>query len=146
MNETIGKRPLILIAEDLDSNFLFLKIVLSKNYDIVWAKDGEAAVKMFLEFNPDLVLMDIKMPVMDGLKATRAIREISPSIPIIAQTANAFEADHQKAKAAGCFDVLTKPIKILQLTNTVEKYLPPENTNKFEKELEDDNDERFEIS
>jgi CheY-like chemotaxis protein len=145
MNETIGKRPLILIAEDLDSNFLFLKIVLSKNYDIVWAKDGEAAVKMFLEYNPDLVLMDIKMPVMDGLEATRAIREISPSVPVIAQTANAFEADHQKAKEAGCFEVLTKPIKILQLTNAVEKYLPSGNLDEFEQRLEDDDDERFEI-
>lgn len=145
MNETIGKRPLILIAEDLYSNFLFLKIVLSKNYDIVWAKDGEAAVKMFLEYNPDLVLMDIKMPVMDGLEATRSIREISSSVPIIAQTANAFESDHQKAKDAGCFDVITKPIKILQLTNIVEKYLPT-NMNSLEKNSEDDNDERFKVS
>lgn len=116
-------RPLILIAEDLDSNFLFLKIVLSKKYDIIWAKNGESAVKMYTEYNPDLILMDIKMPVMDGLASTRAIREISPTVPIVVQTANAFESDHQKAKEAGATDIITKPIKITHLTSVVDKYL-----------------------
>ncbi len=113
----------ILIAEDLDSNFLYLKIILSKKYDILWAKDGEATVKLFKEYNPDLILMDIKMPVMDGLEATRLIREISPTVPIIAQTANAFETDHQKAKEAGCDYILTKPIKVKQLVSVVDQFI-----------------------
>jgi signal transduction histidine kinase len=117
-----GRRPLILIAEDLESNYLFLKIVLSKKYDIIWAVDGLSAVKMFREYNPDIILMDIKMPVMDGIEATREIRAISPNVPIIAQTANAFEADHQRAYKAGCNDIITKPIKITNLTKVIEKY------------------------
>ncbi len=116
-------RPLILIAEDLDSNFLFLKIVLSKKYDIIWAKNGEEAIEMFQKEHPDLILMDVKMPGMDGLEATRIIRRTSPDIPIVIQTANAFESDHIKAKEAGCNDVLTKPIKITHLINTVDKHL-----------------------
>jgi CheY-like chemotaxis protein len=66
--------------------------------------------------------MDIKMPVMDGIEATREIRAISPNVPIIAQTANAFEADHQRAYKAGCNDIITKPIKITNLTKVIEKY------------------------
>ena len=116
-------RPLILIAEDLDSNFLFLKIVLSKKYDIIWAKNGEEAIEMFQKEHPDLILMDVKMPGMDGLEATRIIRRTSPDIPIVIQTANAFESDHIKAKEAGCNDVLTKPIKVTHLINTVAKHL-----------------------
>lgn len=130
MNDSraVIKRPLILIAEDLDSNFLFLKIVLSKNYDIIWAKDGAEAVTLFQEYNPDLVLMDIKMPIMDGLEATKLIHASSPTVPIIAQTANAFESDHQKARNAGCSDIITKPIKVVHLKAIVEKYLPLENS------------------
>ena len=117
-----GRRPLILIAEDLESNFLFLKIVLSKKYDIIWAVDGLTAVNMFRKYNPDIILMDIKMPVMDGIEATREIRALSPDVPIIAQTANAFEADHQRAYKAGCNDIITKPIKITNLAKVIEKY------------------------
>jgi len=132
------KKALILIAEDLDSNFLFLKIVLSKQHDIIWAKDGVETVKLFEEHNPDLILMDIKMPNMDGLEATRAIRAISTSVPIIAQTANAFESDHQKALEAGCTDVITKPIKIVHLINMIEKYLPKVDEGKVDKDKVDE--------
>ncbi len=125
MNDSImaAKRPLILIAEDLDSNFLFLKIVLSKKYNIIWAKDGAQALQLFKEHEPNLILMDIKMPIMDGLESTRAIRAISTDIPIIAQTANAFESDRQKAEEAGCSNVITKPIKITRLLEMIEIYL-----------------------
>lgn len=117
------QRPLILVAEDMESNFLLLKVILSQKYDIIWAKDGEEAIKLYKEHNPDLILMDIKMPVMDGLEATRTIREISATTPILAQTANAFENDHKRAREAGCNDVITKPIKTTHLLNTIAKYI-----------------------
>ncbi|OFY42363.1 MAG: hypothetical protein A2X18_10755 [Bacteroidetes bacterium GWF2_40_14] len=119
----VGKRPLILIAEDLDSNYQLLSIILTHNYDVIWAKNGEEAVDLFNKHNPSLVLMDIKMPIMDGLQATREIRKISETVPIIAQTANAFESDHQVAREAGCNDILTKPIKSSTLLHLVQKYL-----------------------
>ncbi|MFA6769694.1 MAG: response regulator [Bacteroidales bacterium] len=140
-SSTVTKRALILIAEDLDSNFLFLKIVLSKQYNIIWAKNGAEAVELFKKYNPDLVLMDIKMPVMNGLDSTEAIRNISDTVPIIAQTANAFESDHQKARKAGCSDIITKPIKIVHLIDMVKKYLPTEELPKEKK-----HDQRVKVS
>lgn len=117
------KRPLILIAEDLDSNYQLLSIILTHDYDLIWAKNGAEAVELFNKHNPSLVLMDIKMPVMDGLEATREIRKISETVPIIAQTANAFESDHQIAREAGCNDILTKPIKSSLLLHLVKNYV-----------------------
>ena len=117
-------RPLILIAEDLESNFLFLKIVLQKKYRIIWAKDGKEAVEMFEEYSPSLVLMDIRMPVIDGIEATKFIREINPDVPIIAQTANAFASDQDKAKDAGCNIIIVKPIKARTLTEAIERFEP----------------------
>lgn len=118
--EQPGSVPTILIAEDLESNFILLKIILSRHYNILWAKNGIEAVSIFKEQKPDLVLMDIKMPLMDGLEATKAIREESPHVPIIAQTANAFESDHIQAIEAGCNDVITKPIKSKRLLEVVD--------------------------
>lgn len=118
-----AKKPLILIAEDIDSNYQLLYILLTRHYDVIWAKNGEEAVELFNKHNPSLVLMDIKMPKMDGLEATRAIRKISETVPIIAQTANAFELDHQIAREAGCNDIITKPIKSSTLLPLIQKYL-----------------------
>jgi len=120
---TPHKNQQILIAEDLDSNYKFLEVVLSKNYELLWAKNGAEAVEMFKEFKPALVLMDIKMPVMDGLEASINIRMISAHVPIIAQTATVFETDHQAAYDAGCDEVLTKPIKSSLLLLVVDKYI-----------------------
>jgi len=113
----------ILVAEDLDSNYLLVEIILSKRFNVIRAKDGKEAVSLFTEHNPDLILMDIKMPVMDGLEATKIIRNISAKIPIIALTANAFESDQIEAKTAGCNEVLTKPVKSSLLYLVIEKYL-----------------------
>lgn len=115
--------PSILIAEDLESNYILLKIILSKHYNILWAKNGIEAVSLFKTHKPDLVLMDIKMPMMDGLEATKIIRSESPFVPIIAQTANAFESDHRQALEAGCNEIITKPIKSVRLLEVVEKFI-----------------------
>ena len=122
-NPQNGATPSILIAEDLESNYILLKIILSKYYKILWAKNGVEAVSLFKSHKPDLVLMDIKMPMMDGLEATKIIRSEAPYVPIIAQTANAFESDHRQALEAGCNDIITKPIKSSRLLEVVEKYI-----------------------
>ena len=116
-------QPLILIAEDLDSNYQLLRIMLSKFYRLIWARNGEEAVEMYKANNPAVILMDIKMPVMDGLEATKIIRKYSKDVIIIAQTANAFESDHKIAIEAGCNDVVTKPIRSTVLLAAIKKHL-----------------------
>ena len=81
------------------------------------------AVTMFEEVHPDLILMDMKMPNLDGIDATRIIRELAPDIPIIALTAYAYELDKQAALKAGCNDFLTKPFTQEVLKETIKKWL-----------------------
>lgn len=87
-----------------------VKDIVRKRCNLLWAKDGEDAVNQFKEHQPDLILMDIKMPHMDGLEATRLIRSYSKKVPIVALTAFAFESDKDRAIEAGCDDFLTKPV------------------------------------
>ena len=113
----------ILIAEDTDSNYLLLNIVLRKKYNLIRALDGEEAVRLFREYHPDLILMDMKMPVMDGLTATREIRKENQDIVIIALTDNAFDSDKQKSIDAGCTDYMAKPIIASELLALLGSYL-----------------------
>ena len=121
--ESVTAGRTILVAEDVESNYLLLKAIIGKIYTLVHAWDGQQAVEMFNEAKPDLILMDIKMPVMDGLAATRVIRIESKEIPIIALTAFAFDDDRVKALEAGCNDYLTKPLSASLLKETIAKYL-----------------------
>ena len=100
----------ILIAEDNDSNYILMTYILKKYYQFERAKNGQEAVEMAEKNAYDRVLMDIKMPIMDGLEATKAIRAALPDLPIIALTANAFDSDRQLAMDAGCNDFLSKPV------------------------------------
>ena len=113
----------ILIAEDTDSNFLLLNIILRKRYNLIRAYDGQEAVRLYREHHPDIILMDIKMPIMDGLEATREIRKENKDIVIIALTANAFDSDKQKSADAGCNDYMTKPIIATELLDLLNKYI-----------------------
>lgn len=113
----------ILVAEDTDSNYILAKAILGKIYNLKRAKDGMEAVNMFEEINPDLILMDMKMPNLDGLDATRIIRQLSKDVPIIALTAYAFEHDKQAALEAGCNDFLTKPYTQEMIKGMIEKYI-----------------------
>lgn len=117
------RQPTILIAEDTDSNYILVKAILGKSYHLERAKDGMEAVTMFEELHPDLILMDMKMPNLNGLDATKIIRELSPGIPIIALTAYAYEHDRQAALDAGCNDFLTKPYTQEILKELINKYL-----------------------
>lgn len=121
----------ILIAEDIDSNYLLLQSVLKKQYNLIRAYNGIEAIKLFKDHRPDMILMDIKMPEMNGLEATREIRKTDKLIPIIALTAFAFDSDIQKAMVAGCDDFLTKPISVPQLKETISRTL--QQCNKYTK-------------
>ena len=123
-NNPDARKPLILIAEDVESNYKLLEIILKKEYELLWAKNGKEAVDYALERHPDAVLMDIKMPVMNGLDATKIIRGENKEIPIIMQTAYAFSSDKENAMNAGASEVLVKPITLSILRNTLTKYFP----------------------
>ena len=113
----------ILIAEDNDSNYILMTYILKKYYQFERAKNGQEAVEKVEKDSFDIVLMDIKMPIMDGLEATKAIKAIRPELPIVALTANAFDSDRQLAMDAGCDDFLSKPVSSELCLKTIKKFL-----------------------
>ena len=115
----------ILVAEDEDSNYELVKIVLQKRYRLLRAHNGIEAVTINEDEKPNLILMDIRMPEMNGLDATRIIKEVT-STPVIALSAYAFEENIREAKAAGCDDFLAKPFKVENLIEIVKKYIDKE--------------------
>jgi len=113
----------ILVAEDNDSNYILMQYILKKYYEFYRARNGQEAVELVKEGKPDLVLMDMKMPMMDGLEATRQIKELYPDLPVIAVTANAFDSDKQAALEAGCNDFLSKPVNAEKCLQIIGRYL-----------------------
>lgn len=113
----------ILIAEDNDSNFVLMSYILKKYYQFERARNGQEAVEMVDKNQYDIVLMDIKMPVMDGLEATKAIKEKHPDLPVLALTANAFDSDRQLAMEVGCNDFLSKPVSSEECLETIKRYI-----------------------
>ena len=101
---------------------ILLKNLIGREYTLLWAKDGVEAIEMYKQYQPDLILMDIKMPRMDGLEATHIIRSYSKDIPIIALTAYAFETDKELALEMGCNDFVTKPVSERTLRKALDKY------------------------
>ena len=100
----------ILVAEDTDSNFLLVSIILRKEYTVLRAYNGIEAIDVYKKEQPDLILMDIKMPVMDGYEATIEIRKSSQTVPIIAVTAYAFAEDEARVLRSGFDAYVSKPI------------------------------------
>ena len=113
----------ILVAEDEESNYELVRIVLQRRYRLLRAHNGIEAVTMNEDEHPDLILMDIRMPEMDGLDATRIIKEVNQNTPVIALSAYAFEENIKEAKAAGCDYFMAKPFRVEDLLDTVEKYI-----------------------
>lgn len=113
----------VLVAEDEESNFELVRIVLQKRYNLLRAHNGIEAVMMNEEEKPDLILMDIRMPGMNGLDATRIIKEVNPDIPIIALSAYAFDDHIREAKLAGCDEFLSKPFKVEDLIETIKRLI-----------------------
>lgn len=113
----------ILIAEDIAENYYLLQTLFKKQYVLHHAWNGQEAVELYKKLHPDLILMDIKMPVMDGFEATRQIRELSGTVPIIALTAFAYEKEKLQAKACHFTDYVVKPIDINNIRNLVAQIL-----------------------
>jgi two-component system cell cycle response regulator DivK len=117
----------ILVVEDQEDNRQILRDLLaSADYEIVEAWDGEAALEAVASGKPDLILMDIQLPGLDGYEVTRRIKA-DPSlrpIPIIAVTSYALGGDEDKARTAGCDDYVSKPFSPRQLLMKIREYLP----------------------
>ncbi len=113
----------ILIVEDIELNIDLLVQLLEDEYKLLVAEDGAKGVALTLQHQPDLILMDISLPIMDGYEATRLIRQTFPCLPIIGLSAHAMQGDAEKAIAAGCNDYLTKPVDDVLLLQKVTQYL-----------------------
>lgn len=121
--EKINSEVTILIAEDEELNFLLIRELLRPfKFKIVHASNGVEAVSAVSESEFDLVLMDLKMPVMDGFEATKIIKELKPKLEVIALTAYSLEADKQRAIDCGCSDVIVKPIQKEDLYGKLSAY------------------------
>ncbi len=113
----------ILVAEDEESNFNLIKIILQRtNANITHVTNGEDAVEAIKSNSFDLVLMDIKMPKMDGISATRIIKKIKKELPVIAVTAFAREEEQEECRLAGCDDIVVKPLNVEKLFTVLSKY------------------------
>ena len=117
----------IVIVEDQADNRQIIRDMLgTTDYEITEAENGEQALVAIAKERPDLILMDIQLPIMDGYEATRRIKDdpTTKSIPIIAVTSYALSGDEQKARAAGCDDFVLKPYSPRQLLTKIRQYLP----------------------
>jgi two-component system cell cycle response regulator DivK len=122
--ETEMKR--ILVIEDNEANMYLIKFMLEKSgYDVIEAREGTVGVEMAVKEKPDLILMDIQLPDIDGLEATKRIRAsgADSEIPIIALTSFAMAGDRERALAAGCTGYIEKPINPETFMAEIEKYL-----------------------
>jgi two-component system cell cycle response regulator DivK len=116
----------VLVVEDNKTNRYMITFLLEKNgYTVIEARDGETGVDLAVKEKPDLIIMDIQLPDINGLEATRKIRasEADGNIPIIALTSYAMAGDKQKALQAGCTDYIEKPIKPETFIDQIKKYL-----------------------
>ena len=113
----------ILIVEDTELNIDLLTQLLEEDYTLLVARDGAEGVKLAREKNPDLILMDISLPILDGYEATRQIRETLKSTPIIGLSAHAMSGDAVRARESGCNDYLTKPVDDDLLMSKLKEYL-----------------------
>jgi CheY-like chemotaxis protein len=113
----------ILIVEDVEFNIDLLTQILEDDYNLIIAKDGAQGVAFTEQYKPDLVLMDIALPIMDGYEATRNIRKTFQTLPIIGLSSHAMQGDADKARVAGCNDYLTKPVDEDLLLKKLREYL-----------------------
>jgi len=129
MKNPVLEDPFILIVEDEETNFFVFDLFLRKTITsrTLHAHNGVEAINACKE-NPEisLVLMDIKMPVMDGIEATRQIKSFRPELIIIAVTAYALSGDEQKLRQAGCDDYIAKPVRKAELLKIISHYIPVE--------------------
>jgi two-component system sensor histidine kinase EvgS len=125
LNKEKSANPVILIAEDEQSNYELLEYMLQKSgFKLLHAANGSEALDICRSDRKiDLVLMDIKMPVMDGFTATKEIKKLRPGLNVVVQTAYADQKDKQRAIDSGCSDFLAKPFSKAQLLSVIGRYL-----------------------
>ena len=121
--ESSDKSKTVLVAEDIDNNYKLLKLMFNDRFNLIRATNGMDAVTMFDEYKPDLILMDLNMPQLNGIEATKIIRQSSEDVIVIAQSAYAFDENIKEAIDAGCNDFITKPIAKEALEEIITKYL-----------------------
>jgi hypothetical protein len=115
----------ILVVEDNETSNIYFEAALRKTHaQLLWAKNGVEAVKQ-VETNGsiDLILMDINMPKMDGIEATRIIKHLKPDLPVIIQTAFVLSGEEKKSHEAGCDEFITKPIRLKHLLDSIDRYI-----------------------
>lgn len=119
------KGKTVLIVEDNETSNIYFEAALRKTYaTLIWAKNGLDAVEIVKNnAQIDLILMDINMPKMDGIEATRIIKSIHPEIIIVVQTAFILSGEERMCQEAGCDEFITKPIRLNYLLNTINRYL-----------------------
>jgi len=118
----------ILIAEDDEMNFRYLDLIFSKftGVNVIWAMNGQMAIDYsHIHKHIDLVIMDVQLPLVNGLDAIKHIKSFRPSLPIIAHTANAYNDDIRRCFEAGCDDCITKPVSFQDLLSRIESILNP---------------------
>ena len=125
---SLAKTYNILVAEDVELNFQLVNTVLSKfepyNFNVYRAENGKEAVNICDKKSEiDLVIMDIRMPIMDGYQATKIIKNNNKNLPVIAHTAYCNEKDIQNALSAGCETVIPKPLNLNEFKSTIKKYI-----------------------
>ncbi len=115
----------IMIVEDVDFNFILIKKQLKKTKaKIAWLKNGKESIDYVKENKPvDIILMDVRMPIMDGIEATKVIKILRPEIPVIMQTACVIGSDYEDVKESGCEDYIFKPIVAEELLEKISKYI-----------------------
>lgn len=115
----------IVVVEDVDFNFILIKKQLKKTMaNITWLKNGQDSIDYIKENKPvDIILMDVRMPVIDGIEATKVIKILKPKVPVIMQTACVIGSDYQDIKDSGCEDYIFKPIIADELLEKVNKYI-----------------------
>ena len=113
----------ILVVEDESSNYKYLEALLKQRVGLVWATNGLDAIKVCSELSIDLVLMDVKLPKMNGFEATVQIKQFKPNLPVIALTAYAMQDDKTDSVNAGCDNYISKPFKIEELFSLINTYI-----------------------
>ncbi|MDH4318285.1 MAG: response regulator [Desulfobulbaceae bacterium] len=126
MTESGDTKKILVVDDNNDSRELVVKILKKQGYTLYTAVDGEDALQKAEQERPDLILMDISLPKLDGHEVTKRLKSKDEfkNIPIIALTAHAMKGDREKSLAAGCDDYLSKPFNIRELPGFIKKHLP----------------------
>jgi two-component system, cell cycle response regulator DivK len=121
----VSRRRILVVEDNPDNMTLIVDVLTSLNYEVLQATDGQRGVEIVDEERPDLVLMDLSLPKMDGWTATRTLKAEHDlkEIPIIALTAHAMVGDRERAMEAGCDDYVSKPINLQELATKLKKFL-----------------------